>query len=132
MVPIAPITLSCRLADFLWRESAATPSKRRKATTPAVIKTNAELLIYFQAIRRLSPSEFLNLIESKNIPQNDWLFATHCHLTQQRDRFLIVGIDTHCAGRKLRGLTSITALKEYLAQQNMRIYQSGVPKDRCL
>jgi hypothetical protein len=60
------------------------------------------------------------------------LLAAHRNLPLQSDRFLIVGIDTHGAGRELRGFAAIAAFQKNLAQQDMRIDQPWIPKDRGL
>src|SRR6202521_1360134 len=60
--------------------------------------------------------------------------SAHGYLSFQSNRFLLVGVYTHCGGRILSGFPQISALEENTPGQNMRFHQRVIifPQNRGL
>ena len=62
------------------------------------------------------------------------LWSAHRHLTLQRHRFLITGIDVNCTRRVLSGFSEIATLEKDSTEQNVSVNHFGwwVPEDGSL
>jgi len=60
------------------------------------------------------------------------LWPAQGDLPLERHSFLIIGIEVHGADSVLSGFAEVTPLEEDAAEQNVRVNQSRIPKDRRL